>query len=122
MEFVRVEVRLVEEEAEPPIVLPRSGGHRRVYTFQMFGVWYLINVMAIGDTSDGVTFGKADLAMSLETPEKYFAELSPMFISIAQQRWDRDCGTFIAVINPEGPVLADILEPQTEIDFREPLL
>ncbi len=113
MEFIRVEVRPIEDGELPPVILPKAGGHRRIYVHVDKGQRFLLNIMVIGDTADGIAYGKADFQMSLEGgPEKYFKHLTPKFIEIARDRFlseDADRIVFVAVINPVGPELRTVI-------------
>ena len=115
MEFIRVEVKKIEKEDLPPFILPRTGGHRRVYTYTEFGIHYLMNVMCIGDTTPSVAYGEADFQITNQKPEIYFEKLSPIFLSTALDRWkddlDANSVAFLGVIDPKGD------HPLTEVNI-----
>ena len=117
MEFIRVEVRKIKDGELPPLILPKVSGHRRVYVHTDHGIHYLMNIMAVGDKADGITYGEADFQMSIHTPEKYFRPITPVFMRIAKERGvDQKVIAFLAIIDPSGPKLAKIVGPLPERD------
>ncbi len=113
MEIVRVEIREIADGEIPPIIMPRVGGHRRVYTEKYNDVWHLINIMAIGGSSDGMTYGIIDLAMFEQTPEKYFYPLTMKFLKEGCRRLREEMTilvAFLCVVDPAGPQLIRIIE------------
>ena len=109
MDFIRVEVSIITNKSLPPVIFPKVSGHRRVYAVQDQGTKFMINVMAIGDRCDGVTFGEVDGLISETSPESYLSPITPDFVRIARERGVMSMPVaFVGVINPLGPQIVEI--------------